>query len=723
MAKSAAVTSGYTDLDVYGRGSDSIFGPGAREENARSAKIHLRELRDEKAGIRVRDVIDYDLYGRGDPRVFGKDAHIINQSEGRAHLKQTRIRNQRALRFLMIPARAKALVRSVAKKVKHPEQKTREPEPAVGTGAPGETASVSTTPSKVEKAFESPAFASTPKRVSSRLPSEEPKPKVEEGIVLQGIHSFNSEDDVKILLEDDKVEESRVQKGAKTAAVVGVAGAAAVGGTMFHLSSKDEFTGDAVVYGGGDSMEVDSSRSTSEGRNDSAESSDAELSASTSVEEESESATGESSSAEESRSASEENASAEGEEVTTEYDQDEAFADAVDTAVSAEPRNHNGDGVSNSLLDKSDSQNVITNPHSSADSSADDQGVDLIEKEAVVQDVLAPPEEAPGPEKRQFAAGAAMFGALAASSTPSDTERTFSPENPALVATVLPDGFPSEASRMEALTAESGATTKPSNRILDIASPTTPSPLRVNVFEARRDAIMKDMNESDDGAAESSERSDSSEVESSDSSALVSSSSSAQFNSSNGQESASQETSSQEGPSLVNEATAISAHEGVDSARGIESELASASSGHDDASSDQESAYSGKESASSAKESASSARESASSAQESASSARESASSARQSVSSAQRESDRKIVGSTGGPNSNIRDSSSEDAVEESDTATLSSSEKTMSEDSSEVALSSSDEVMTDSDDVDAASDDEFVDVVDNVKDLRSFAS
>lgn len=670
MAESTAVTSGYVDLDVYGRGDDSVFGPGAREENARSAKIHLREIRDEKAGIQVRDVIDYDLYGRGDPRVFGKDAHLVNQSEGRAHLKQTRTKNKQGLRFLMIPARAKVLVRNVVKRVKQSERKAPEPK-AVGT--PG----IAQRPiQKGGSASESPSLAATPKRVSSLLPIEESKPYIEEGTVLQGIQSFSSEDDIKIDLEDKRVEGSDKNRNAAIAVIGGTAGAAAVGGAVLHLSSNDNNTHEDAVYGEADSIKEDSDASTTTEQDESLESSDAILSSSTSVAEESESA--ESESVEDSESAAAESES--GEELTSLYNQDDAFAEETDVAVTE--RSHIL-GVTETTNEKNE--------------------MEIEDAKGLLSTEL---------EHTQIAAKVAMFEDTPGETAASKVENLRNKEQPAVVVTASPV---LEAPTLEAPPSEIGLSTKPSNRMLDLASPTTPTPLpgTFNIDQARQ---MQVMNDTDDGTSSSSQKTESAETESLNSSAQVSSSDG-------------HESSSQESASSVAE-TASSAKEDVSSTRQLDSVHAGASSPHEGGLSSQESASLADEGESPAHEGASSAD---SSANESVSQGDSSAhvggspddSSAHESVSSAERESAGKM--SVSASVSSRQGSSSEGVVEDDRTATPSSSEQTVSAESSEVAVSSSEEAVSSSDDVmtdsdQEESDDEFVDVVDNVRDLRELA-
>eukprot|EP00171_Calliarthron_tuberculosum_P023951 IDg23951t1 len=82
--------SDYIDRDIYGRGSDEIFGKGAELETKRQAALFLLRKRNAKGNIRLGEYIDHDVYGRGDPRIFGPNAHIANMKEAAERLAETR---------------------------------------------------------------------------------------------------------------------------------------------------------------------------------------------------------------------------------------------------------------------------------------------------------------------------------------------------------------------------------------------------------------------------------------------------------------------------------------------------------------------------------------------------------------------------------------------------------------------------------------------------------
>eukprot|EP00171_Calliarthron_tuberculosum_P023953 IDg23953t1 len=81
--------SAYIDRDIYGRGSDAIFGKGAELETKRQAALFLLRKRNAKGNIRLGEYIDHDVYGRGDPRIFGPNAHIANMKEAAERLAES----------------------------------------------------------------------------------------------------------------------------------------------------------------------------------------------------------------------------------------------------------------------------------------------------------------------------------------------------------------------------------------------------------------------------------------------------------------------------------------------------------------------------------------------------------------------------------------------------------------------------------------------------------
>eukprot|EP00171_Calliarthron_tuberculosum_P000104 IDg104t1 len=94
--------SDYIDRDIYGRGSDEIFGKGAELETKRQAALFLLRKRNAKGNIRLGEYIDHDVYGRGDPRIFGPNAHIANMKEAAERLAETQKpgkHNRRVIRF------------------------------------------------------------------------------------------------------------------------------------------------------------------------------------------------------------------------------------------------------------------------------------------------------------------------------------------------------------------------------------------------------------------------------------------------------------------------------------------------------------------------------------------------------------------------------------------------------------------------------------------------
>ena len=69
------------DIDLYGRGFDGIFGPGAEQIGRREALLRLKGEHERKTAVRPGNFVDRDLYGRGDPRIFGAAAFIGNENK------------------------------------------------------------------------------------------------------------------------------------------------------------------------------------------------------------------------------------------------------------------------------------------------------------------------------------------------------------------------------------------------------------------------------------------------------------------------------------------------------------------------------------------------------------------------------------------------------------------------------------------------------------------
>ena len=72
------------DIDLYGRGFDGIFGPGAEQIGRQEALLRLKGEHDRKTAVRPGNFVDRDLYGRGDPRIFGAAAFIGNENKDRS---------------------------------------------------------------------------------------------------------------------------------------------------------------------------------------------------------------------------------------------------------------------------------------------------------------------------------------------------------------------------------------------------------------------------------------------------------------------------------------------------------------------------------------------------------------------------------------------------------------------------------------------------------------
>lgn len=98
------MTESYTDIDIYGRGLDTVFGKGAETYTKANALLELKTRRDRKMRGNA-EYVDYDLYGRADPRIFGHDAHKINLESAAAASRTTNQRspNKKSLRAIFFP--------------------------------------------------------------------------------------------------------------------------------------------------------------------------------------------------------------------------------------------------------------------------------------------------------------------------------------------------------------------------------------------------------------------------------------------------------------------------------------------------------------------------------------------------------------------------------------------------------------------------------------------
>lgn len=94
----------YTDIDIYGRGLDTVFGKGAEKYTKANALLDLKTNRDRKMRGNAA-YVDYDLYGRADPRIFGQNAHKINLESAAAASRTTNQRspNKKSLRAIFFP--------------------------------------------------------------------------------------------------------------------------------------------------------------------------------------------------------------------------------------------------------------------------------------------------------------------------------------------------------------------------------------------------------------------------------------------------------------------------------------------------------------------------------------------------------------------------------------------------------------------------------------------
>lgn len=175
-------TSDNVDLDLYGRAFDGIFGDGAENISRRQTLLHQKGLADKMHAAEA--YIELDHYGRGDPRIFGPNAHIACMQEAKRSMDQKKLHpDKMKLRGLLLPSagierKAKSLVRKLSIRLRSPSAEA-------------------VTPSDVsEEDAEAEMFDNTPRRVKSKLPSEEKRPTIEPGTVARTIRSLNSGSDM-----------------------------------------------------------------------------------------------------------------------------------------------------------------------------------------------------------------------------------------------------------------------------------------------------------------------------------------------------------------------------------------------------------------------------------------------------------------------------------------------------------------------------------------------
>lgn len=93
-----------TDIDVYGRGDDAVFGPGAAAATQYEAAAALEATRRRTSMVREGEHVDRDGWGRGDSAIFGRGASAVAARDAAAAYR--RVQRRSARRGYIIPAAA-----------------------------------------------------------------------------------------------------------------------------------------------------------------------------------------------------------------------------------------------------------------------------------------------------------------------------------------------------------------------------------------------------------------------------------------------------------------------------------------------------------------------------------------------------------------------------------------------------------------------------------------
>lgn len=91
-----------TDLDIYGRGDDAVFGPGAAAATQYEAAAALEATRRRMSVVGAGEHVDRDGWGRGDSAIFGKGASTIAARDTAAAYRRAQRRSAR--RGYIVPA-------------------------------------------------------------------------------------------------------------------------------------------------------------------------------------------------------------------------------------------------------------------------------------------------------------------------------------------------------------------------------------------------------------------------------------------------------------------------------------------------------------------------------------------------------------------------------------------------------------------------------------------
>ncbi|KAK1866076.1 hypothetical protein I4F81_008596 [Pyropia yezoensis] len=91
-----------TDIDVYGRGDDAVFGPGAAAATQYEAAAALEATRRRTSVVGAGEHVDRDGWGRGDSIIFGRGASTVAARDAAAAYR--RVQRRSARRGYIVPA-------------------------------------------------------------------------------------------------------------------------------------------------------------------------------------------------------------------------------------------------------------------------------------------------------------------------------------------------------------------------------------------------------------------------------------------------------------------------------------------------------------------------------------------------------------------------------------------------------------------------------------------
>ena len=173
--------SNNVDLDLYGRAFDGIFG-GAEDASRKQTLLHQNGLANQMQAEEA--YIELDHAGRGQPRTFGPDAQVAGMQAAKSPMGQKQGSGRKMkLRALFFPAgKVGRKAKSFARKLSFRRR---------------------TAPADVAETAE--RIDNTPRRVKSKLASDEQGPNIEPATVARAIRSLNSISDLYINADSEVI--------------------------------------------------------------------------------------------------------------------------------------------------------------------------------------------------------------------------------------------------------------------------------------------------------------------------------------------------------------------------------------------------------------------------------------------------------------------------------------------------------------------------------------